>query len=67
MVTIETYAAGGEILTGTFTLAPLAAYAVLLTLDPDRGTVVTVNGKQIPLTYTALKSITDGDKVEIFA
>jgi len=66
MVTIETFTAGGETLTGSFTFTPTAVFAILSTIEPDRGVVVTVNRREIDLTYTAFKSIVSGDKVEIF-
>ena len=66
MVTVHTNTAGGEICTGTFTFTPTAVFAILSTIEPGRGVVVTVNGRDIELTYTAFKSIAAGDTVEIF-
>jgi hypothetical protein len=66
MVTIETFTAGGETLTGTFTFTPTAVRAILSTIEPGRGVVVTVNRREIELTYPAFNSIVDGDKVEVF-
>lgn len=66
MVNLETFTAGGETLTGSFTLHQTSARAVLSTIDPRRGVVVTVNRREITLTRKTINTIVDGDKVEIF-
>ena len=65
MITIEIYTAGGETLSGTFTLPVSATVALLSTLDPE--TPVKVNRRMfIALTRTTLQCLTHGNIVEIF-
>jgi hypothetical protein len=65
MITFEVYTAGGEILTGTFTLPVSGAYAILYTMTGGTACIM-VNGADAELNRKTLTSLKAGDKVEVF-